>query len=164
MTNRVLKDPRQRRFFKSNDLFELFTYQEVGKEGTETSAIFAGTGSEVKLKKRHQRQNQHHVDEPTQAEKDSAIHPVKKETVSFSAEKLEKMKMLAKKLAAQLGKNIGETSKDFTDDNNKSKESPKEKDSGNKDISMHKKKDHKNKSLDHSLKHTKKARKRKIQG
>ena len=25
LTNRVLKDPKQRRFFKSNDLYELFT-------------------------------------------------------------------------------------------------------------------------------------------
>ncbi|XP_076339580.1 LOW QUALITY PROTEIN: DNA excision repair protein ERCC-6-like [Tachypleus tridentatus] len=49
LTNRVLKDPRQRRFFKTNDLFELFTFSEKGKQGTETSAIFAGTGSEVKV-------------------------------------------------------------------------------------------------------------------
>lgn len=48
LTNKVLKDPRQRRFFKSNDLFELFTLKETNTEGsTETSAIFAGTNSEV---------------------------------------------------------------------------------------------------------------------
>ncbi|KAJ8037609.1 DNA excision repair protein ERCC-6 [Holothuria leucospilota] len=47
LTNRVLKDPRQRRFFKSNDLFELFTLND-GTEDTETSAIFAGTGSNIK--------------------------------------------------------------------------------------------------------------------
>ncbi|XP_071482267.1 DNA excision repair protein ERCC-6-like [Diadema antillarum] len=49
LTNRVLKDPRQRRFFKSNDLFELFTLGTADKgKSTETSAIFAGTGSEVR--------------------------------------------------------------------------------------------------------------------
>ena len=48
LTNRVLKDPRQRRFFKSNDLSELFSLNSSSSEGsTETSAIFAGTGSEV---------------------------------------------------------------------------------------------------------------------
>ena len=50
LTNRVLKDPKQRRFFKSNDLFELFTLGDDNpKTGTETSAIFAGTNSDVKL-------------------------------------------------------------------------------------------------------------------
>lgn len=43
LTNRVLKDPKQRRFFKSNDIYELFTLADPdGARGTETSAIFAG--------------------------------------------------------------------------------------------------------------------------
>uniref|UniRef100_A0A3P8TLN1 DNA excision repair protein ERCC-6 n=1 Tax=Amphiprion percula TaxID=161767 RepID=A0A3P8TLN1_AMPPE len=43
LTNRVLKDPKQRRFFKSNDIYELFTLADLdGAQGTETSAIFAG--------------------------------------------------------------------------------------------------------------------------
>ena len=51
LTNKVLKDPKQRRFFKSNDLFELFTLgDDDRKMSTETSAIFAGTGSDVKIK------------------------------------------------------------------------------------------------------------------
>ncbi|XP_077491525.1 DNA excision repair protein ERCC-6-like isoform X2 [Amblyomma americanum] len=54
LTNRVLKDPKQRRFFKTNDLHELFTLADDGKK-TETSAIFAGTGSNVKVKKRERR-------------------------------------------------------------------------------------------------------------
>ena len=50
LVNRVLKDAKQRRFFKSNDLYELFTLTEATEEGdTETSAIFAGTGSNIKL-------------------------------------------------------------------------------------------------------------------
>ncbi|KAM4852407.1 DNA excision repair protein ERCC-6 isoform 2-T5 [Thomomys bottae] len=49
LTNRVLKDPKQRRFFKSNDLYELFTLTSPDvSQSTETSAIFAGTGSDVK--------------------------------------------------------------------------------------------------------------------
>ena len=53
----MLKDPKQRRFFKSNDLFELFTLGDDNpKTGTETSAIFAGTNSDVKLsRRRHMR-------------------------------------------------------------------------------------------------------------
>uniref|UniRef100_A0A7N6FG11 DNA excision repair protein ERCC-6 n=1 Tax=Anabas testudineus TaxID=64144 RepID=A0A7N6FG11_ANATE len=44
LTNRVLKDPKQRRFFKSNDIYELFTLSDPdGAQGTETSAIFAGS-------------------------------------------------------------------------------------------------------------------------
>ncbi|XP_008050949.1 DNA excision repair protein ERCC-6 [Carlito syrichta] len=54
LTNRVLKDPKQRRFFKSNDLYELFTLTSPDvSQSTETSAIFAGTGSDVQAPKRH---------------------------------------------------------------------------------------------------------------
>lgn len=43
----MLKDPKQRRFFKSNNLYELFTLNSPdGTEGTETSAIFAGMPKE----------------------------------------------------------------------------------------------------------------------
>ncbi|XP_036121312.1 DNA excision repair protein ERCC-6 [Molossus molossus] len=54
LTNRVLKDPKQRRFFKSNDLYELFTLTSPDvSQGTETSAIFAGTGSDVQTPRHH---------------------------------------------------------------------------------------------------------------
>lgn len=57
LTNRVLKDPKQRRFFKSNDIYELFTLSDPNSaQGTETSAIFAGTGSDVKAPKRSSKQ------------------------------------------------------------------------------------------------------------
>ena len=55
----MLRDPRQRRFFKSNDLYELFTLGSAGRgEMTETDAIFAGTGSQVvvpRKKKKNER-------------------------------------------------------------------------------------------------------------
>ncbi|KAM6330392.1 DNA excision repair protein ERCC-6 isoform 1-T2 [Podargus strigoides] len=57
LTNRVLKDPKQRRFFKSNDLYELFTLSSPDvSQGTETSAIFAGTGSDVQVPKHQSKQ------------------------------------------------------------------------------------------------------------
>ncbi|XP_061693616.1 DNA excision repair protein ERCC-6 [Syngnathoides biaculeatus] len=58
LTNRVLKDPKQRRFFKSNDIYELFTLADPDeKQGTETSAIFAGTGSDVQAPKKPDRRH-----------------------------------------------------------------------------------------------------------
>lgn len=48
LCNKVLIDPKQRRFFKSNYLYELFTLQDVDDNGViETTDLFAGTGSEV---------------------------------------------------------------------------------------------------------------------
>lgn len=48
-----MTNPLQKRFFKSNDLYELFALDEVeSKDRTETSMIFAGTGSEIKFRKK----------------------------------------------------------------------------------------------------------------
>ncbi|KAK6293370.1 hypothetical protein J4Q44_G00356960 [Coregonus suidteri] len=61
LTNRILKDPKQRRFFKSNDIYELFTLSNPdGTQGTETSAIFAGTGSDVQAPKKPVRPRSNH--------------------------------------------------------------------------------------------------------
>ena len=47
LSNRVLKDPRQRRFFKANDLSELFTLvDDTANKPTETGAIFASDDEE----------------------------------------------------------------------------------------------------------------------
>ncbi|XP_063880762.1 DNA excision repair protein ERCC-6-like [Scylla paramamosain] len=66
LTNRVLKDPKQQRFFKTNDLYELFSLTEGEKEKTESSAIFAGTGSEIKLgvKKKQSEQSEKKKTDP----------------------------------------------------------------------------------------------------
>jgi len=46
LTNKVLKDPKQRRFFKSNDLYELFTLGgDDDARHTETGELFADTGA-----------------------------------------------------------------------------------------------------------------------
>ncbi|CAF1423979.1 unnamed protein product [Rotaria sordida] len=61
LTNRILQDPKQRRFFKSNDLHELFRYDDDNNnndsgdddERTETSILLAGTNSEINLKEKY---------------------------------------------------------------------------------------------------------------
>lgn len=61
LTNRILKDPKQRRFFKSNDLYELFTLGDDDPgAGTETSAIFAGTNSDIKAAAVHKKKQKKH--------------------------------------------------------------------------------------------------------
>lgn len=47
LTNKILKDPKQRRFFKNNDLHDLFSLGDSEAEGTETGTLFAG--AEVQL-------------------------------------------------------------------------------------------------------------------
>ena len=69
LINRVLKDPTQKRFFKSNDLYDLFTLNEGTSDATETSAIFAGTNSEIRSKEIRKRKK---LDD---AVRDSAIRP-----------------------------------------------------------------------------------------
>lgn len=44
ITDKVLKDPRQKRFFKAKDLSDLFTLGDEYAEGTETAAIFSSLG------------------------------------------------------------------------------------------------------------------------
>uniref|UniRef100_A0A914DQK6 DNA repair and recombination protein RAD54-like n=1 Tax=Acrobeloides nanus TaxID=290746 RepID=A0A914DQK6_9BILA len=53
LSNKVLVDPKQRRFFKTNDLHELFTLADERSDrehGTETAAIFSTTTEEVNKK------------------------------------------------------------------------------------------------------------------
>lgn len=67
LTNRVLKDPKQRRLFKSNDLHELFTlskdYDEKEVGQTETSAIFAGTGLNIDIDVKKEKRKRKRKDE-----------------------------------------------------------------------------------------------------
>ncbi|KAM3912905.1 DNA excision repair protein ERCC-6 [Leptodactylus fuscus] len=107
LTNRVLKDPKQRRFFKSNDLYELFTLSSPdANQGTETSAIFAGTGSDVKLSKYPKRQQTSEVNGVFKEDSSSTIKgdqpvpwtfsPYGSTTNSIGAETSEQAKVLAK--------------------------------------------------------------------
>lgn len=47
LTNKILKDPKQRRFFKVNDLHDLFSLGDQDEVGTETGDLF--NGSETKF-------------------------------------------------------------------------------------------------------------------
>lgn len=84
LTNRVLKDPKQRRFFKSNDLYELFTLDNCDKRyGTETSAIFAGSNCEVKVPGSHKRKRK----ETKREEEEKKAAKMSKRTVKESSKK-----------------------------------------------------------------------------
>jgi DNA excision repair protein ERCC-6 len=50
LTNKVLKNPQQRRFFKARDMKDLFTLQDdQGNGSTETSNIFSQLSEDVNL-------------------------------------------------------------------------------------------------------------------
>ncbi|KAI8921822.1 P-loop containing nucleoside triphosphate hydrolase protein [Entophlyctis helioformis] len=55
LTNKILKDPRQRRFFKSNDLHDLFTLGDKDEKTTETGDLFGGSSVVVKSSAKQQR-------------------------------------------------------------------------------------------------------------
>ncbi|KAM6266245.1 DNA excision repair protein ERCC-6 [Porphyrio hochstetteri] len=72
LTDRVLKDPKQRRFFKTNDLYELFTLNDPDvSQRTETSAIFADTGSEVQVPKRQLKRK---LEKPPDSDTSKGVH------------------------------------------------------------------------------------------
>ncbi|KAF9346573.1 hypothetical protein BGX26_001895 [Mortierella sp. AD094] len=50
LTNKILKDPKQRRFFKSHDMADLFTLEGEDAVGTETGGIFQGSEVAIKSK------------------------------------------------------------------------------------------------------------------
>ncbi|KAF9208273.1 hypothetical protein BGZ49_009325 [Haplosporangium sp. Z 27] len=50
LTNKILKDPKQRRFFKSHDMGDLFTLEGEDAIGTETGGIFQGSEVAIKTK------------------------------------------------------------------------------------------------------------------
>ncbi|KAK4525636.1 hypothetical protein GAYE_SCF15G3545 [Galdieria yellowstonensis] len=45
LTNKVLRDAQQKRFFRPKDLFDLFTLGDECEEGTETGDLFSGTNA-----------------------------------------------------------------------------------------------------------------------
>ena len=76
----MLKDPKQRRFFKSNDLYELFTLDNCDKRyGTETSAIFAGSNCEVKVPGVHRKKRKMTAEEDATSKEKKGTKQTKKE-------------------------------------------------------------------------------------
>lgn len=51
LTNKILKDPKQRRFFKLNDLHDLFSLGDPEEKGTETGDMFSGSERVLQGKK-----------------------------------------------------------------------------------------------------------------
>ena len=50
LTNKVLKNPQQKRFFKARDMKDLFTLQDEDRNGsTETSSIFGQLSDDVNI-------------------------------------------------------------------------------------------------------------------
>lgn len=74
LTNKVLTDPRQRRFFKPKDIRDLFSLAEDDEDGTETGDIFAGTGAkEVKASEVERHKNDANSEkDPKQAKEGNA--------------------------------------------------------------------------------------------
>ena len=133
LVNRVLKDPTQKRFFKSNDLYDLFTLNEGTSDKTETSAIFAGTNSEVEVNK--YRQSRKRLNDEI---RDIAIKPIVKkakkiDTLSVIKEDYE-AKSRQKKMSSVVPKPSSEESA-ATKLEFKTKEKPIDKQNGHSSLS-----------------------------
>ncbi|BFZ02829.1 hypothetical protein BsWGS_05868 [Bradybaena similaris] len=124
LTNRVLKDPKQRRLFKSHDMWELFSLgSKDSEEGTETSALFAGTGSDVKIPRKLRKNRFDELQEKIQKEREEkesvgdteggkhqkrkrsgqAVSEEDEADVDFDTEELERMKAFARQLSKKIG-------------------------------------------------------------
>eukprot|EP01132_Coremiostelium_polycephalum_P006184 gene6184-7700_t len=66
LTNKILKDPRQKRFFKTRHFKDLLTYSKVEK-GSETGDIFSGSNSEILPE--HLRKDDDGSEEPSKKKK-----------------------------------------------------------------------------------------------
>ena len=138
LTNRVLKDPRQRRFFKANNLQELFQLQTSRVHGdTETGAIFSESGAERRLAPRvvssgapnrwdelRQRQfsdksvSQEHQQQASerlsrrkaQRAQQAASSESEDRSVQLSEERRAELRALAKRLSAKISSQIKESS------------------------------------------------------
>ncbi|KAG5357952.1 DNA repair protein [Yarrowia sp. B02] len=51
LTNKILKDAKQRRFFKMNDIHDLFSLDDGENDTTETGMIFSGSEKKIESKK-----------------------------------------------------------------------------------------------------------------
>ena len=97
-----MKDPKQRRFFKSNDLYELFDLgSKDDREGTETSALFAGTGSEVKKSDVKKSVNRFDVMREKQKKEERPVSDEEGEKY-FEEGEIKRMRELAKKLSERI--------------------------------------------------------------
>ncbi|KAL3990897.1 SNF2 N-terminal domain family protein [Acanthocheilonema viteae] len=121
LSNRILVDPKQRRFFKTNDLHELFSLDNrkvLKKEGTETAAILSGAArnitrhnffdksekdrkKEQKKMKKREKPDTKMTDDDDDDDDDDAKAFVEKH---LSAEKISELRKLARKISKSIGK------------------------------------------------------------
>ncbi|KAL4239940.1 DNA excision repair protein ERCC-6 [Mactra antiquata] len=108
LTNRVLKDPKQRRLFKTNDLYELFSLGLSDDKGeTETSAIFAGTGSDVTIKpmKKKNRFDKMKEKEKKAKKEEEEYEEIERNTdasLNFDVDEIKRMREMAKRLSQKM--------------------------------------------------------------
>lgn len=100
LSNKILIDPKTKRFFKSSDLTELFSLQEHTDKNPETANIFRNSKIDVTINKN---------------KTTKIANSESSETITFSEDKIQAMKSLA----AQIAKNMSQQKKE-------NKEEPKE--------------------------------------
>ncbi|VDP12559.1 unnamed protein product, partial [Onchocerca flexuosa] len=117
LSNRILVDPKQRRFFKTNDLHELFCLGDskaLKKKGTETAAILSDTtrnftrhnffdkNEKEREKKQEEIKKRKKLDKKiTSDDDDDAKALVEKH---LSTEKVNELRKLAQKISRSIGK------------------------------------------------------------
>ncbi|KHJ86624.1 helicase protein [Oesophagostomum dentatum] len=104
LANRILKDPKQRQFFKTNDLHDLFSLPDVNKDApTETGTLFASETDEIRKsnffdendRKKHRKSRKGHKGQ--EEEEDGKLVP------ALSEEKKAELRERARRLARILG-------------------------------------------------------------
>uniref|UniRef100_A0A0R3S1B2 DNA repair and recombination protein RAD54-like n=1 Tax=Elaeophora elaphi TaxID=1147741 RepID=A0A0R3S1B2_9BILA len=126
LSNRILVDPRQRRFFKTNDLHELFSLGDskvIKKEGTETAAILSGTtgnytrhnffdkSEKDREKKQKEMKRRKKLDMKVTSDDDEDARAFVEE--HLSAEKVNELRKLARKISRSISKKAeGKTKND----------------------------------------------------
>lgn len=94
MSNKILIDPKTKRFFKSSDLNELFSLQEHTDTNPETANIFRNSKVEINVDKNPK----------TSSTLDDT-------SITFSEDKIQAMKSLAQQIAKNMSTKIEEKTK-----------------------------------------------------
>ena len=80
LTNKILKDPKQRRFFKMNDLHDLFSLGSADSLGTETGDMFSGAEISVGGSRKKRRAVDRRVEQISGVDSVEEMHQAEAET------------------------------------------------------------------------------------
>ena len=80
LTNKILKDPKQRRFFKMNDLHDLFSLGSADSLGTETGDMFSGAEISVGDSRKKRRAVDRRVEQISGVDSVEEMHQAEDET------------------------------------------------------------------------------------